>query len=141
MICWLSGISGNFMSAMLEDSCGIVLGASGCVFGLSAFYIIDVVGDFKSASFPCLRLIGICVFLSAFIITLTSRQEASHFSHIGGFLCGMGLGVVLVRRFIDERIEACLPWLALVTAITLLCVFPLIVLVSVLPTLQCSSIN
>jgi len=76
MICWLSGISGNFMSAMLEDSCGIVLGASGCVFGLSAFYIIDVVGDFKSASFPCLRLIGICVFLSAFIITLTSRQGA-----------------------------------------------------------------
>ena len=137
MICWLSGISGNFISAALEDACGLVLGASGCVFGLAAFYIMDVIGDFRHVSFPCLRLIGICTFLSAFIIALSSHQEASHLSHIGGFLCGMGLSIVLVPRFIDERIEAFLPWISLFSGILLLCVFPLVVLLSVIPSLQC----
>lgn len=139
MICWLSGISGNFMSAAWEDSCGIVLGASGCIFGLAAFYVMDVIGDFKHVSFPCLRLIGIGAFLSAFIIALTSHQEASHLSHIGGFLCGMGLSVVLVPRFINERIEAFLPWVALFSALTLLCAFPLFVFHSVIPDLECNS--
>lgn len=127
------------MSAALEDECGIVLGASGCVFGLAAFYVMDVIGDFKHVSFPCLRLIGICTFLSAFIIALTSHQEASHISHIGGFLCGMTLSVVLVPRFIDERIEAFLPWVALFSAMALLCGFPIFVFTSVIPNLQCSS--
>lgn len=135
----MSGISGNFMSAALEDSCGIVLGASGCVFGLAAFYIMDVIGDFKNVSFPCLRLMGISIFLSAFIIALTSHQEASHLSHIGGFLCGMGLSVVLVPRFVDERVEAFLPWVALSSALVLLCAFPLLVLLSVIPHLECES--
>lgn len=125
------------MSAALEDTCGIVLGASGCVFGLAAFYIVDVIGDFKNVSFPCLRLMGICAFLLAFIIALTSQQAASHFSHIGGFLCGIGLSVVLAPRFIDERIEAMMPWIALFTVLVLLCLFPLFVLVSVIPNLEC----
>lgn len=141
LVCWLSGISGNFMSAALEDSCGIVLGASGCVFGLAAFYIIDVTGDFRSVSFPCLRLLGISVFLSAFIIALTSHQQASHMSHIGGFLCGFCLSLVLVPRFIDERIEACIPWVSFLSALALLCVLPLVVFCTILPNLTCITTN
>eukprot|EP00210_Caulerpa_lentillifera_P008037 g7674.t1 len=139
LVCWLSGLSGNFMSAVFEDSCGIILGASGCVFGLAAFYIIDVVGDFRSVSFPGLKLLGISIFLCAFIIALTSQQSASHLSHIGGLLCGFVLGLALVPRFIDERIEAWLPWIAFITTLALLCVLPLVVFCSILPTLECSS--
>lgn len=60
-------------------------------------------------------------------------------SHIGGLLCGFCLSLVLVPRFIDERIEAVLPWIAFISALTLLCVLPLVVFCSILPNLECSS--
>lgn len=137
-VCGLSGVAGNFVSAAGEDPCALVVGASGCVFGLAGFFIADVVVDFKRVSFPVLKLLGVGMFLSAFAVALATQEETSHLSHGGGFLTGLGLSLVLIHKFMDERLEAALPWVALATLTIMFVVFPIFVYENVLSDIRCS---
>lgn len=128
------------MSAIGEDPCALVLGASGCVFGLAAFYVIDIVVDFKNVVFPFLRLFGVLVFLSATAIALATQRGASHLSHLGGFLSGWGISFIFTPRFIDERIEAAVPWVLLLTILISFVTIPVAVYESVIPGLVCMEI-
>lgn len=136
-VCLASGIAGNFVSAAGEDPCALVVGASGCVFGLAGFFIADMLVDFRRVSFPFLKLIGVCAFLAAFAITLATQEETSHLSHAGGFLAGLGLSLSLFRKLIDERVEAATPALSAVTLVTTFVVFPIVVYRNVLPDIHC----
>lgn len=137
LVCLLSGLAGNFVSAGGEDPCALVVGASGCVFGLAGFFVVDVVFDFKHVIFPFLRLLGVVVFLAAFAVSLTTQAETSHLSHAGGFLAGCGLSMVLLPRFFDERVEAALPWVALLTLSIIFIPFPIVVYEGILQDIQC----
>lgn len=137
LVCLFSGVAGNFVSAAGEDSCALVLGASGCVFGLAGFYIVDLMVDFKHVVFPFLRLFGVLVFLVATAIALATQEDTSHLSHVGGFLAGCGMSFVLIPRFIDERFEAVLPWMLLLTMLLMFVTLPIIVYRNVLPGLVC----
>lgn len=138
LLCIISGLAGNFVSAGGEDPCVLVVGASGCVFGLAGFFVIDVLFDFRHVIFPFLRLIGVIVFLVAFAVSLATQTETSHLSHVGGFLTGAGLSFMLLPRFFDERIEATLPWVALTTIIIMFLPFPISVYEDVLPDIRCT---
>lgn len=37
IVAWASGLGGNFVSAVIEDPCAVVIGFSGAIFGLLAF--------------------------------------------------------------------------------------------------------
>jgi membrane associated rhomboid family serine protease len=64
----LVGIAGNFSSTVFEDRCEVVVGASGCIFGLLGLYLSDIVLNFESLSLPWLRL-GTLVVALTFLIT------------------------------------------------------------------------
>lgn len=128
------------MSAVWEDPCALVLGASGCVFGLAAFYILDIVVDFRNVVFPFLRLFGVAVFLSATAASFATQKGASHLSHLGGFLAGAGFSFIFTPRFFNERIEAAVPWMLLLTVLISFVAIPIYVYESVLPNLVCAEI-
>ena len=46
-----------------------VVGCSGAVFGFMGLYVADMALNFRSLSFPWLRLIWICATLAYFIVT------------------------------------------------------------------------
>ncbi|CAD7694709.1 unnamed protein product [Ostreobium quekettii] len=136
-VCLTSGLAGNFLSAAGEDPCALVVGASGCVFGLAGFFVVDAVFDFRHVMFPFLRLLGFLVFLVAFAASLATQSETSHLSHVGGFLTGCGLSLALLRRFFDERLEATMPWIALTTLAIMFIPFPVVVYQDILPDISC----
>ena len=69
------GIAGNFSSAIFEDPCQLVVGASGCIFGLVGLYIADVILNFESLSLPWLRLGTMLVALVFVIVSQVGRRS------------------------------------------------------------------
>jgi membrane associated rhomboid family serine protease len=44
----LSGLGGNFFSALFEDKCTLVVGASGAVFGMVGLFVGDFMLNFET---------------------------------------------------------------------------------------------
>ncbi|GAX85096.1 hypothetical protein CEUSTIGMA_g12516.t1 [Chlamydomonas eustigma] len=106
----LSGIVGNFSSTIFEDRCEVVVGASGCIFGLLGLYLSDIALNFESLSLPWLRLGTLIVALTFLITTqvtfLGSHASVSNFSHIGGGLTGLCLAPFFLPNLKDRRWRA-----------------------------------
>ena len=66
------GIAGNFSSAVFENPCELVVGASGCIFGLIGLYIADIILNFESLALPWLRL-GTMIVALVFVIVSQVR--------------------------------------------------------------------
>eukprot|EP01025_Chloroclados_australasicus_P055835 TRINITY_DN6854_c0_g2_i6.p1 TRINITY_DN6854_c0_g2~~TRINITY_DN6854_c0_g2_i6.p1 ORF type:complete len:508 (-),score=54.13 TRINITY_DN6854_c0_g2_i6:174-1697(-) len=110
LVVWiLSSMGGNFLSAAFEDGCTMVVGASSAVFGFVGLFIADVVLNFESIGRPVLRIVGIGVFFVFFVITLVAESGdayVSHFSHVGGLLCGLFPSVMFLPNVQDNRWRA-----------------------------------
>ena len=105
----LSGVGGNLVSAAAEDPCSLVVGASGAIFGFMGLFIADVMLNFESISRPFLRIVFIAVFLVFFAVTVftdKSRTNVSHFSHLGGLLCGLFPSFVFLPNVTNRRYRA-----------------------------------
>eukprot|EP00854_Cymbomonas_tetramitiformis_P001449 gene1449-2071_t len=103
LLIWLiSGLGGNFFSAMFEDSCILVVGASGSVFGFVGLFFADMVLNFETLKRPLLRALSIVIFSIYFVLTVTTESNTSHLSHVGGFLCGLFPSFLVLPNFRAE---------------------------------------
>ncbi|KAK3252000.1 hypothetical protein CYMTET_38690 [Cymbomonas tetramitiformis] len=128
LLIWLiSGLGGNFFSAMFEDSCILVVGASGSVFGFVGLFFADMVLNFETLKRPLLRALSIVIFSIYFVLTVTTESNTSHLSHVGGFLCGLFPSFLVLPNFRAEKWEAMLPWAGLIVMVATFCIFPAIV--------------
>lgn len=101
----LSGLAGNFCSALWEEPCLVVVGASGMIFGLSAMYILHVCTEFIRIRYPLFRIVGLTLFWVT-VLSSVSPERTSGMSHVGGFLAGFTLGIVMMPSVVTERIES-----------------------------------
>ncbi|KAL0024178.1 hypothetical protein WJX77_004493 [Trebouxia sp. C0004] len=107
---WLiSALGSAFFSAAFEDSCTLVVGCSGAVFGFMGLYVADMVLNFKSLSFPWLRLIWIGATLAYFLVASITQGQGSYISywaHLGGFVCGLFPSFFFLPNLKDKRWQA-----------------------------------
>ena len=123
----LAGIVGNLYSAVYED-CAIVIGASGAVFGMLGAMLVDML-KCPTTMRLLLPRIFLCVFSSVQLIfsvvdvrpspgrggdgaraprftALPARAQAgttSYWSHIGGFLTGTAMALLILPRPANAR--------------------------------------
>mmetsp|Transcript_8417 Transcript_8417/g.11352 ORF Transcript_8417/g.11352 Transcript_8417/m.11352 type:complete len:560 (+) Transcript_8417:52-1731(+) len=141
IIATLSGIGGNFLSALVEDKCVVVMGASGLVYGLMGVYIADFVLNFESVRRPLMQ--GACILAAVIYLTTTTvlnDSRNSHFSHIGGCVSGFFPGLMLLPNFHEEDWEAVIPYLAFFGVSVTLLALPILIYINVLPYLDCISL-
>jgi len=135
----LAGLGGNLTSALFEDPCLGVMGASGIVFGIFGLYMADLVLNFETVKRPLLQGIAIFIFLVYFFHTLVSNESgSSHISHIGGLLCGLFPAILMLPNFKKEDWEAKLPFIAFAVFIVFFVIFPILIYQTVVPEMDCA---
>uniref|UniRef100_A0A061RCH9 RHOMBOID-like protein n=1 Tax=Tetraselmis sp. GSL018 TaxID=582737 RepID=A0A061RCH9_9CHLO len=124
----LSSSGGQLMSALFEDPCHLVVGASGGVFGMMGLFVADMVVNFQTIKRPILRCLLIIIFGIFFTVTLVNTDNVSHASHAGGLVCGLFLSFLFLPRLrVGYRWELILPALgACVLLAVFVCVPPYI---------------
>ncbi|KAL3159188.1 hypothetical protein ABBQ32_011171 [Trebouxia sp. C0010 RCD-2024] len=109
---WLiSALGSAFFSAAFENSCTLVVGCSGAVFGFMGLYVADMALNFRSLSFPWLRLIWICATLGYFVVASVTQSagqgsHVSYWAHLGGFICGLFPSFFFLPNLKDKRWQA-----------------------------------
>ncbi|GAQ79753.1 rhomboid-like protease [Klebsormidium nitens] len=134
----LSGLGGNFFSALFEDKCTLVVGASGAVFGMVGLFVGDFMLNFETIRRPVLRLLSFAIFLLYFVITVATAGSTSHFSHVGGFLAGLFPAFLYLPNFKHDWWEAALPPAGLLAMAFFFVVCPAVVYNITFANLPCS---
>ncbi|KAI9838203.1 MAG: hypothetical protein M1838_004656 [Thelocarpon superellum] len=95
-------LGGNYAASGQSSS-----GASGCLFGIIALTLLDLLYTWRERKSPFIDLTFVVVDIAVcFVLGLLPGLD--NFSHIGGFLMGLGLGIFLlhspkaIRRRTDE---------------------------------------
>ncbi|KAK9803187.1 hypothetical protein WJX72_011823 [[Myrmecia] bisecta] len=136
LLFFLSALGGNLFSAVFENNCVAVAGASGGVFGMLGLFIGDMILNFESLKRPILRSILMTCFLVYFIITVaTSPAGTSHLSHVGGFICGLFPAFLFLPNLRSEKWEAGLPIAGGVVMVLIFTIFPIVFYKKILPTI------
>ncbi|GAB1214665.1 hypothetical protein ATERTT37_003829 [Aspergillus terreus] len=97
---WGFVLGGNY-AAPFEASCG----CSGALFGILALYILDLLYTWKDRASPVVELVIMVLGVGiSFVLGLLPGLD--NFSHIGGFVMGLALGLTLMRspNALRERI-------------------------------------
>jgi rhomboid protease GluP len=111
----LTGIAGNLLSmawdVVFRNLAGIGAGASGAVFGIAGILIVLLSNRRLPFPWEELRrlrssvvkfsLINLAIGISTIVFNVGIRIDNS--AHIGGFLCGLALGVPLIPRMTAGR--------------------------------------
>ena len=97
---WGFVLGGNYAS-QVEASCG----ASGALFGILALFVLDLLYSWNERVSPWVELI-IMVLGIAISFVLGLLPGLDNFSHIGGFIMGLAMGLCLMRspNALRERI-------------------------------------
>lgn len=141
IISFASGVGGNLFSAVAENGCGIVVGASGLIFGLIGFWVADLLINFHFAKQVAMKVLLAGVFFVLFIITVFTQSHVSNWSHLGGFLSGLFLTMLFLPRLGKQRLEATFMYVGIVGTILYFTILPIIAYKVVFPSIQCSDIG
>ncbi|KAJ5433443.1 rhomboid protein [Penicillium daleae] len=91
---------GNYASQLQPST-----GCSGCLFGIMALFLLDLLYDWPQRESPWVELIIMVVGVAvSFVLGLLPGLD--NFSHIGGFIMGLAMGLSLLRspNALRERI-------------------------------------
>jgi rhomboid protease GluP len=112
----LTGVAGNLLSLSVNvfsrnhESVGA--GASGAVFGIAGILIVLLSNHKLPIPWPELRRLRRSVVQFAglnlvigIVANRTSLVNIDNFAHIGGFLCGLAMGLPLVPRMTSGRVR------------------------------------
>ena len=138
LLCFVSALGGAFWSALFEDGCRIVVGASGGVFGVFGLFIADMVVNFESIAYPVIRGICVACFMVFFLVSVaTEGSGVSHLSHFGGLVSGLFPSFLFLPNFVKEDWEVYLPHCGLAVIVVVFFIFPIIVYEHVLQGITC----
>lgn len=99
MVLFLSHLIGSFSSAMFEDPSAVVMGSSGGVFGITGFYIVQWIVNFRRAFEKLLALfLGIFMIEYLCVAFFLCEETISTVSHLGGFISGLMFSYVIMLR-------------------------------------------
>ena len=135
-----AGVGGNLFSAVAENGCGIIVGASGLIFGLVAFWVADLIVNFHFLKRTFVKTAIASLFFLFFIITVFSQSHVSNWSHLGGFLSGLFLAMLFLPRLGKQRIEATLLYIGLAGTFLYFLILPLVAYKVVFPKIVCNSV-
>ena len=76
----VASVGGQLTSAVWEDWCKVVVGASGGVFGVMGLFVVDMVVNFKTIKRPILQCLLIVVVLIFFIVEMKQVMPFSRIS-------------------------------------------------------------
>lgn len=93
-----SGIMGNVLSAIFTSPHLATVGASGALFGLISMWTVDVVQNIKRVKYPIGTLVTIVVSI-LFSFALGLLPIVDNFAHIGGFIAGLELSIMIIPIF------------------------------------------
>lgn len=92
IIYFISGIFGNIFSGNFAPNGSTSVGCSGSLFGIIALYLLNLLFDWHNTS--CCQLI--CFIIGIIVdLVLGLLPLIDNFSHVGGFIMGILLGLVL----------------------------------------------
>ncbi|KAI9828790.1 MAG: hypothetical protein M1832_001895 [Thelocarpon impressellum] len=96
LVYFSSGIFGFVLGGNYAASGQSSSGASGCLFGVIALILLDLLYTWKERKSPFVDLAFIILDMAvSFVLGLLPGLD--NFSHIGGFLMGLGLGICLLH--------------------------------------------
>lgn len=94
---FIAGIGSNIIQVLLTNEFSSVLGMSGAIFGFLAILALKApllsIQVFK-IKIPLLTLV-LCVYIFSVLTMNSQEMQIAHFSHLFGFLIGLGIGVLL----------------------------------------------
>ena len=135
----LSGLGGNFVSAVFEKPCNVYVGFSGVCFGLFGLFVADIVLNYETVRKPKSKIILVTLFLLIMVAQIILEGQTSHLSHVGGLLCGLLPSFVFLPNFSSERWEVALPPLGILTILLVCGVLPPYVYHETLEKLDCGT--
>ena len=139
LISFAAGVGGNLLSAVAEDGCGIVVGASGLIFGLVGFWVADLLINFHFIKQFLFKIcLAVCFFI-LFIITAFSNAHVSNWSHLGGFVSGLFPALLCLPRLGKQRLEAAFFFIGSIGTVLYFSILPAVAIKVVIPKLQCSN--
>jgi rhomboid protease GluP len=112
----LTGVAGNLLSlavnVITRDHDSVGAGASGAVFGIAGILIVLLSNHKLPIPWSELRRLRRSVIQFAalnLVIGIAARATSivniDNFAHLGGFLCGLGMGVPLIPRMTSGRVR------------------------------------
>jgi membrane associated rhomboid family serine protease len=97
-----SGIGGILTSAIFIPKL-LSVGASGALYGIIAMWCIDVFQDISKMKYPiCSIITVVSLIIVSFAFGLLPYTD--NFAHIGGFIFGLELSLILILRYEWDRI-------------------------------------
>ncbi|KAL1995142.1 hypothetical protein VTN49DRAFT_1329 [Thermomyces lanuginosus] len=105
LVYFASGIFGFVMGGNFAGQATASTGASGCLFGIIAIVLLDLFYTWSDRARPFTELIFMLLAIGvSFVLGLLPGLD--NFSHIGGFIMGLAMGLSMMRspNFIRERI-------------------------------------
>ena len=112
MVYWFY-IGGNFSEVTLPS-----MGASGSLFGIVGILFLDLLQNWKLVRNPCWELTKMLL-LIAFSFAFGLLPAIDNFSHIGGFVMGIIMGLILMPTVNFSRNHKRLTWALRILAIPL----------------------
>ncbi|CAB4431510.1 unnamed protein product [Rhizophagus irregularis] len=111
-----SGIFGFIFGANFSSVTIPSLGASGSLFGIIGVLLIDLLQNWKLVVSPCWELTKLLlVIIFSFLLGLIPIID--NFSHIGGFIMGILLGLVLMPTITFSKVHKRFNWVLRIIAL------------------------
>ncbi|KJH43022.1 peptidase, S54 family [Dictyocaulus viviparus] len=127
IVIYLAGVLSGSLLVSVVDRNVFLAGASGGVYALLAAHLAELIINWSEMEFNWIRAIVLSIMVASdAAISLYQRyfvdrtDRVSYVSHIGGFLAGIFLGVVVLRNFRFHRWERKLWWASLIAFIVFL---------------------
>ncbi|VDM42667.1 unnamed protein product [Toxocara canis] len=122
---YLSGVIAGSLLVSVVDPRTYLAGASGGVYALLAAHIAELLINWSEMEFAILRAIVLAILISSDVgVAVYQRyyvevtNKISYVSHIGGFMAGVLMGIIVLRNFRKKQWERVMWWIAAI-AITL----------------------
>ena len=98
LLYFVSGLEGNFLSLVFDQN-NISVGASGAILGLSGYFVIYFILNYKTMS-TGKKIAYIIMFVIIFINLFSGLTEGSinMACHIGGFLGGLAFSAIILYK-------------------------------------------
>eukprot|EP00002_Diphylleia_rotans_P034180 TRINITY_DN7327_c0_g2_i10.p1 TRINITY_DN7327_c0_g2~~TRINITY_DN7327_c0_g2_i10.p1 ORF type:complete len:350 (-),score=51.00 TRINITY_DN7327_c0_g2_i10:297-1346(-) len=102
---FFSGISGGLWSTLCELNTITIVGASGCCYGLVGAGVADLVQNRETMRYPIMKFIVLFLLIAGLASEPEIDDGVSHFSHVGGLLGGISLGIIILPNLVTEEWE------------------------------------